>query len=107
MVRAVPVYEVSQGVIFLAQKSGAPVVPIHMEYSSCWRFKSWDRFILPRPFSTVRADLRAPHSRSRRTASPEEFEKRTAPFAKCDDESGGTKNEYESGFVCHERSQRS
>ncbi|HEY2138804.1 MAG TPA: DUF374 domain-containing protein, partial [Chthoniobacterales bacterium] len=31
-----PVYQVSQGVVFLAQKSGAPIVPIHMEYSSCW-----------------------------------------------------------------------
>lgn len=49
-----PVYEVSQGVIFVAQKSGAPIVPIHMEYSSCWRLKSWDRFCVPRPFSTVR-----------------------------------------------------
>jgi len=27
-----PVYQVSQGVVFLAQKSGAPIVPIHMEY---------------------------------------------------------------------------
>ena len=49
-----PVYEATPGVIFLAQKSGAPIVPIHMEYSSCWRMKSWDRFFVPRPFSTVR-----------------------------------------------------
>jgi len=50
-----PVYQVSQGVIFLAQKSGAPILPIHMEYSSCWRLKSWDRFVVPRPFATLRA----------------------------------------------------
>jgi hypothetical protein len=50
-----PVYQVSQGVIFLAQKSGAPIVPIHMEYSSCWRLKSWDRFVVPKPFATLRA----------------------------------------------------
>jgi len=49
-----PVYEVSPGVIFVAQKSGAPIVPLHPEYSSCWRLKSWDRFCVPRPFSTVR-----------------------------------------------------
>ncbi|HEV2843141.1 MAG TPA: lysophospholipid acyltransferase family protein [Chthoniobacterales bacterium] len=49
-----PVYEVSPGVIFVAQKSGAPIVPLHMEYSSCWRLKSWDRFCVPRPFSKVR-----------------------------------------------------
>ena len=55
-----PVYEASQGVVFLAQKTGAPVVPIHMEYSSCWRLKSWDRFIVPRPFAKLRAIFGAP-----------------------------------------------
>jgi lysophospholipid acyltransferase (LPLAT)-like uncharacterized protein len=55
-----PVYQVSQGIIFLAQKSGAPIVPIHMEYSSAWRLKSWDRFVVPRPFATLRAIFGAP-----------------------------------------------
>lgn len=55
-----PVYQVSQGIVFLAQKSGAPIVPIHMEYSSCWRMKSWDRFVVPRPFATLRAIFGAP-----------------------------------------------
>jgi lysophospholipid acyltransferase (LPLAT)-like uncharacterized protein len=50
-----PVYQASQGVIFLAQKSGAPIVPIHMEYSSSWRLKSWDRFVVPWPFAKLRA----------------------------------------------------
>jgi lysophospholipid acyltransferase (LPLAT)-like uncharacterized protein len=55
-----PVYQASQGVVFLAQKSGAPVVPIHMEYSRCWRLKSWDRFIVPWPFAKLRAIFGAP-----------------------------------------------
>ena len=55
-----PVYQASQGVVFLAQKSGAPVVPIQMEYSSCWRLKSWDRFVVPRPFAKLRAIFGAP-----------------------------------------------
>lgn len=55
-----PVYQVSQGIVFLAQKSGAPVVPIHMEYSSCWRLKSWDRFVVPWPFAKLRAIFGAP-----------------------------------------------
>ena len=55
-----PVYQVSQGIIFLAQKSGAPIVPIHMEYSSAWRLKSWDRFMVPRPFAKLRAIFGAP-----------------------------------------------
>ena len=55
-----PVYQVSQGIVFLAQKSGAPIVPIHMEYSSAWRLKSWDRFAVPRPFAKLRAIFGAP-----------------------------------------------
>jgi len=55
-----PVYQVTQGIVFLAQKSGAPVVPIHMEYSGCWRLKSWDRFVVPRPFAKLRAIFGAP-----------------------------------------------
>ncbi len=59
--------------IFLAQKSGAPIVPIHMEYSSCWRMKSWDRFVVPRPFATLRAIFGAP-IRIPPLDGPEQFE---------------------------------
>jgi len=68
-----PVYQLDQGVIFLAQKCDAAVVPANMEYSSCWRFKSWDRFILPRPFSKVQVIFGAP-LRIGTTATPEDFE---------------------------------
>jgi lysophospholipid acyltransferase (LPLAT)-like uncharacterized protein len=68
-----PAYELGPGIIFLAQKSGAAVLPVNMEYSSCWRLKSWDRFILPRPFSKVRVIVGQPyHVRS--TSTPDEFE---------------------------------
>ncbi len=52
-----PAYRLASGIIYLAQKSGAPILPMHMEFSSCWRLKNWDRFILPRPFSTVRLTI--------------------------------------------------
>ena len=68
-----PAYQIGGGIVFLAQKSGAAVIPINMEYESCWRLKSWDRFILPRPFSTVRVIFGAPHP-VQRTASDAEFE---------------------------------
>ncbi|MBA3652441.1 MAG: lysophospholipid acyltransferase family protein [Chthoniobacterales bacterium] len=57
-----PAYELGQGIVYLAQQSGAEVVPINLEYSSCWRVKSWDRFVLPRPFSKVRVIFGAPHA---------------------------------------------
>ena len=68
-----PAYELGPGIIFLAQKTGAPVVPVNMEYSSCWRVKSWDRFIIPRPFSKVRVIIGQPQQ-IRSTSTSEEFE---------------------------------
>lgn len=68
-----PLYQVSQGIVFLAQKSGAPIVPIHMEYTSCWRLKSWDRFVVPKPFATLRAIFGAP-IRIAPLQSPDQFE---------------------------------
>jgi lysophospholipid acyltransferase (LPLAT)-like uncharacterized protein len=68
-----PAYEIGPGIIFLAQKTGARVLPMSMEYSSCWRVKSWDRFIIPRPFSKVRVIVGEPEQ-IRSTSTPEEFE---------------------------------
>jgi lysophospholipid acyltransferase (LPLAT)-like uncharacterized protein len=68
-----PVYELGPGIVFLAQKTGAAVVPINMEFSSCWRVNSWDGFILPRPFAKVRV-IFGPALRVGPTSTPEEFE---------------------------------
>lgn len=68
-----PAYELGPGIIFLAQKSGAAVVPVNMEYSSCWRLKSWDRFILPRPFAKVHVIIGSPHQ-VELSETPEQFE---------------------------------
>lgn len=55
-----PLYEVNQGAIFVAQKSGAAIVPMQIEYARAWRLKSWDGFFIPKPFSTVRVIFGAP-----------------------------------------------
>jgi lysophospholipid acyltransferase (LPLAT)-like uncharacterized protein len=68
-----PVYELGSGIIFLAQKSGASVLPMNLEYSRCWRLGSWDRFIIPRPFAKVRVLISHPHH-VKPTSTPEEFE---------------------------------
>ena len=69
-----PAYELGPGIVFLAQKSGAPVFPVHLEYSSYWRVKSWDRFFLPKPFSKVRVIFGEGHQ-VEATATEEEFER--------------------------------
>ena len=68
-----PAYELGAGIIFLAQKSGAAVLPMNLEYSRCWRLGSWDRFIVPRPFAKVRVLINRPHN-VKSTTTPEEFE---------------------------------
>jgi lysophospholipid acyltransferase (LPLAT)-like uncharacterized protein len=68
-----PAYELGPGIILLAQKSGSAVLPVNMEYSSCWRLKSWDRFILPRPFAKIRVIIGQPH-RVRSTETVADFE---------------------------------
>ncbi len=41
------------GAIWLAQETGSPLVPFHLEASSAWHVRSWDRTQIPKPFSTV------------------------------------------------------
>jgi len=52
-----PRYKVQPGVLKLAQASGAPIVVISVNFSACWRMKSWDRFCVPKPFSKVMVKL--------------------------------------------------
>ena len=49
-----PRYVFQPGMVKLAEASGAPIIPVHVTFSSAWRFKTWDRFVVPKPFSRVR-----------------------------------------------------
>jgi hypothetical protein len=68
-----PKYVLGGGIIILAQQAGVPVFPLDLEFSSCWRLKSWDGFIIPKLFATVRIKV-APAFHVRTTATKEEFE---------------------------------
>jgi lysophospholipid acyltransferase (LPLAT)-like uncharacterized protein len=48
-----PRREVKRGVSYLASWSGKPVVPLGISFTSSWRLKTWDRFNIPKPFSTA------------------------------------------------------
>jgi lysophospholipid acyltransferase (LPLAT)-like uncharacterized protein len=50
-----PRRRLAQGPVYLASKLGIPVVPMGFGYDRPWRFNSWDRFAIPRPFSRARA----------------------------------------------------
>lgn len=48
-----PKYSLGPGVIFLAQKTGLPILPLHARYHRAFRFKTWDAFAIPWPFSKI------------------------------------------------------
>lgn len=54
-----PRYRLHAGVVKLAQLADCPVLPIRVEPTSCWRLRSWDGFIVPKPFSRVEVVLDA------------------------------------------------
>ena len=41
------------GAIWLAQATGNPIIPFHIESDRHWTAKSWDRTQIPKPWSTV------------------------------------------------------
>jgi hypothetical protein len=41
------------GAIWLAQATGNPVLPFHLEADRHWSLRSWDRTQIPKPFATV------------------------------------------------------
>jgi lysophospholipid acyltransferase (LPLAT)-like uncharacterized protein len=41
------------GAVWLAQATGNPVLPFHLEADRHWSLKSWDRTQVPKPFATV------------------------------------------------------
>jgi lysophospholipid acyltransferase (LPLAT)-like uncharacterized protein len=46
-----PRRQVHQGLIYLASRTGLPVVGAGMAFKKSWRAASWDRFCVPRPFT--------------------------------------------------------
>jgi lysophospholipid acyltransferase (LPLAT)-like uncharacterized protein len=57
-----PAREIKPGLMLMAQRSGAPILPIHA--ASSWRWvakRSWDRMEVPLPFSRVLIRVGQPH----------------------------------------------
>ena len=48
-----PRHEVSNGIVVMAQKAKVNIVLVEIKPSSYWQLKSWDRFIIPKPFGTI------------------------------------------------------
>lgn len=48
-----PTHKCQEGVILMAEKSGAPIIPICASAKRRWLIKSWDRYMIPKPFTSV------------------------------------------------------
>jgi lysophospholipid acyltransferase (LPLAT)-like uncharacterized protein len=66
-----PVYEFKVGVAVLAQMSKAPILPMGFAVRKSWRIKSWDRMIVPWPFSRITLTVGAPQTVARDLSAAE------------------------------------
>lgn len=48
-----PAEVLKPGLVYLASRSGLPILPVASAARSCWTLRSWDRFRVPRPFTRV------------------------------------------------------
>ncbi len=65
-----PRYEVKPGITLAAQQTGAAVFPMSWSATRFWQFNTWDRLILPKPFSTISVIF----------GSPVELEQQNSPL---------------------------
>ena len=48
-----PIYQTKMGPIKLAQVTGARIGAFHLEPERAWVMSSWDRFLIPKPFTRI------------------------------------------------------
>jgi len=48
-----PIYRTKMGPIKLAQMTSAPIGALHLEPEHAWTMRSWDRFLVPKPFTRI------------------------------------------------------
>ena len=57
-----PRREMKPGFVAAAQRADGVVIPLWAEADRAWRLKSWDRFLIPKPFARVRVFYGQPFS---------------------------------------------
>lgn len=48
-----PARKAQEGCVFLASRSGLPLLPLAAAIGSAWTLRSWDQFMIPKPFSRI------------------------------------------------------
>lgn len=55
-----PVYKMKPGTLFAAKEASAHIIPFTWESSRYFELKTWDKFRIPKPFSTIEARFGEP-----------------------------------------------
>ncbi len=57
-----PRYSIADGIVAIAKKSGKNIVCFNSIPTKYWQFKSWDKFVLPKPFGKIDFYISEPFS---------------------------------------------
>ena len=55
-----PARVMKPGAVILAERTGAPILPVHAQAGRSWRLSTWDGLIVPKPFATVEVSYGPP-----------------------------------------------
>ncbi len=55
-----PRFSIADGVVAISKKTNAKILIFNCKASSYWQFKSWDKFVLPKPFGTLEFFIQDP-----------------------------------------------
>jgi lysophospholipid acyltransferase (LPLAT)-like uncharacterized protein len=55
-----PALSFAPGAMIVAQRSGLPLVAVSVHASRAWRLRSWDRFMIPKPFARLQVAYSEP-----------------------------------------------
>lgn len=77
-----PKQKMKLGPLEIARRASSPLVPLVAASDRAWWFESWDRFLVPQPFATVRVAYGKPHEVPA-DANQQELERR-AEKLECD-----------------------
>lgn len=66
-----PVYEFQAGTILLSQFTQSEIVPITFSADRYWTLRSWDKFIIPKPFAKIAVSFGEPYIVPRKLSEEE------------------------------------
>lgn len=55
-----PAHTFAPGALVAAQRAGVPVITIRARVGRAWRMRSWDSFVIPKPFAQIIVEFGAP-----------------------------------------------